>query len=147
MSSFPQLGNGEPANVAQLVRELSDRLCNRLPVQWAQVSTKRYRALVGNVEQGTWRLLVDTKLFHQFNQPDDQIIWPDNDAHQWGDDKPTGVEAEVCADIAQRQRKGVGKYGTTVAENPLSLKQWLQHSYEEALDLAVYLKRAMKELK
>ena len=59
----------------------------------------------------------------------------------------TGTEAEVCADIAKRQSLGIAKYGTTVADNPLTLEQWLQHAYEECLDQAVYLKRAMAELK
>jgi len=53
----------------------------------------------------------------------------------------TGVEADVCRDIAERQARGIAKYKTTVADNPLTLRQWLQHAYEEALDLAVYLKR------
>lgn len=55
----------------------------------------------------------------------------------------TGIEAEVCKDIAERQQKGVAKYGVTVADNPLSLKKWLQHAYEESLDLPIYLKRAI----
>lgn len=55
----------------------------------------------------------------------------------------SGVEAEVCADIAARQQKGISKYGKTVAENPLSLEQWLQHAYEECLDQAIYLKKAI----
>ena len=55
----------------------------------------------------------------------------------------TGIEAEVCKDIAERQQKGVAKYGVTVADNPLSLKEWLQHAYEESLDLPIYLKRAI----
>lgn len=59
---------------------------------------------------------------------------------------PTGIEALVCADIAQRQALGIAKYGTTVAENPLELRQWLQHQYEELLDAAVYTRRAMAEL-
>lgn len=59
---------------------------------------------------------------------------------------PTGTEARVCADIAQRQALGVRKYGTTVHDNPLPLRAWLQHAYEEALDLAVYLKRAIEQL-
>ena len=59
---------------------------------------------------------------------------------------PTGIEAEVCADIARRQALGKNKYGTTVADNPLTLRQWLQHALEEALDQAVYLKRAIAEL-
>lgn len=57
---------------------------------------------------------------------------------------PTGTEARVCADIAARQAKGTAKYGTTVQDNPLGLIQWLQHAYEECLDQAVYLKRAME---
>ena len=59
---------------------------------------------------------------------------------------PTGVEAEVCALIASRQRAGIAKYGMTVADNPLALRDWLQHALEEVLDHAVYLKRAINEL-
>lgn len=59
---------------------------------------------------------------------------------------PTGTEARVCADIAARQAKGTAKYGTTVQDNPLGLIQWLQHAYEECLDQAVYLKRAIEQL-
>ncbi|PUE22475.1 hypothetical protein B9Z43_01295 [Limnohabitans sp. MMS-10A-192] len=58
----------------------------------------------------------------------------------------TGIEAKVCADIAARQLLGIGKYGVTVQENPLPLRQWLQHAYEECLDQAVYLRRAMQEI-
>jgi len=57
----------------------------------------------------------------------------------------TGTEARVCADIAARQLLGIAKYGTTVENNPLSREEWLQHAYEEALDLAVYLRRAIDE--
>ncbi len=60
--------------------------------------------------------------------------------------QPTGTEAAVCADIAERQQKGIAKYHTTVADNPLSLREWLQHAYEETLDQAIYLKRAIAEL-
>lgn len=59
---------------------------------------------------------------------------------------PTGTEATVCADIARRQAHGRAKYGTTVAENPLPLRAWLQHAYEECLDKAVYLKRAIEQM-
>ncbi len=58
----------------------------------------------------------------------------------------TGTEARVCADIARRQSHGLAKYGTTVEANPLTLRQWLKHAYEEALDQAVYLRRAMEEI-
>lgn len=52
----------------------------------------------------------------------------------------------MCADIAERQQKGIAKYGVTVAENPLELREWLQHAYEETLDKAIYLKRAIAEM-
>ena len=60
---------------------------------------------------------------------------------------PTGIEAMVCEDIARRQRLGLAKYGISVADNPLDLLAWLQHAYEEHLDAAVYLRRAMEDLK
>ena len=58
----------------------------------------------------------------------------------------TGTEAKVCADIAARQAMGLSKYGVSVQDNDLSLREWLQHAYEESLDHAIYLKRAMEEL-
>jgi hypothetical protein len=58
----------------------------------------------------------------------------------------SGTEARVCVDIAERQKKGLLKYGTSVERNPLLLKAWLQHQYEELLDAAVYCKRAIEEM-
>ena len=58
----------------------------------------------------------------------------------------TGTEFRLCQMITERQRMGIRKYGQTVAENPLSQRQWLQHALEEACDLAVYLKRTIEEL-
>jgi hypothetical protein len=56
------------------------------------------------------------------------------------------TEAEVVKDILARQRRGVSKYGVTVANNPLPLQDWLQHQYEELLDAAIYCKRAIQEM-
>jgi hypothetical protein len=56
------------------------------------------------------------------------------------------TEQEVCKNILDRQQLGIKKYGRTVAGNPLTERQWLQHGYEEALDLAIYLKRLMQEM-
>jgi hypothetical protein len=56
----------------------------------------------------------------------------------------TGTEARVCEDIAERQRKGLAKYGVPVADSPLSRREWLQHAYEECLDQAIYLKRLIE---
>ena len=58
----------------------------------------------------------------------------------------TGIEAMVCDDIAARQALGLSKYGVSVQDNNLPLREWLQHQYEELLDAAVYCRRAMEEL-
>ena len=58
----------------------------------------------------------------------------------------TGTELRVCQLIAERQMRGVEKYGTTVQANPLTLRDWLNHALEESLDHAIYLKRAIEEL-
>lgn len=58
----------------------------------------------------------------------------------------TDIETLVCDEIKTRQRAGIAKYGTTVADNPLSLRQWLQHALEECLDQAVYLRRAIAKI-
>lgn len=58
----------------------------------------------------------------------------------------TGIEEIVCRDIAERQQKGIAKYGVTVANNPLSLREWLEHAYQESLDQAIYLRRSIAEI-
>lgn len=58
----------------------------------------------------------------------------------------SGIEAEVCQLIADRQIKGIAKYGTTVHENPLVMREWLQHALEETLDLAIYLKKCISKI-
>ena len=45
-----------------------------------------------------------------------------------------------------RSLKGIAKYGTTLEENNLSLYKWLQHAKEEAMDMALYLHKAQKQL-
>jgi hypothetical protein len=59
---------------------------------------------------------------------------------------PTGVEARVISDIAERQQRGIAKYGMTVEDNPLAMRQWLQHFYEELLDGAVYAKKCIEKI-
>lgn len=58
----------------------------------------------------------------------------------------SGTEQKVIRLIEQRQRLGIAKYGTTVADNPLELKEWLHHQLEELLDAAIYVQRAIDEL-
>lgn len=58
----------------------------------------------------------------------------------------TGVEALVIADIEARQEHGKAKYGVQLSDNPLPLKGWLQHAYEESLDHSLYLKTAILKM-
>ncbi len=58
---------------------------------------------------------------------------------------PDPIVEAVRSDLDARSARGVSKYGTTLARTDLSLRDWLQHAYEEALDLALYLRRAMDE--
>ena len=55
------------------------------------------------------------------------------------------VEA-VRADLLKRSQYGFPKYGVTLDRTDLSLRDWLQMAYEEALDMANYLKRAIMEI-
>lgn len=57
-----------------------------------------------------------------------------------------GTDARVCKDIADRQAMGIRKYGATVEKNNLTVRQWLEHQYQELLDAAIYCKRAMEEI-
>ena len=56
------------------------------------------------------------------------------------------TEQEVIKDILERQKLGVSKYGTTLANNPIDLRSWLVHQYQELLDAALYCKRAIQEM-
>lgn len=58
----------------------------------------------------------------------------------------TGTEGRVCEFIAARQRMGLAKYGMSVRDNPLTLRQWLVHQQEELADALVYCTRALEEL-
>lgn len=53
---------------------------------------------------------------------------------------------KVVDQFKHRSALGIKKYGTTLAENDLSLIQWLEHAKEEAMDNVLYLQRAIDEL-
>lgn len=48
--------------------------------------------------------------------------------------------------LLRRSNAGVAKYATTLSDNPLALRDWLQHALEEALDMANYLQAAISKL-
>lgn len=53
---------------------------------------------------------------------------------------------QVIDDLDRREALGRKKYNTDVDRTDLTHKQWLQHAYEETLDKALYLKRAIETL-
>ena len=54
------------------------------------------------------------------------------------------VTVSVIDDLASRAERGLKKYNTTLEEN--DHQNMLQHAYEEALDLAQYLKKEITTL-
>ena len=54
------------------------------------------------------------------------------------------ITIAVIDDLASRSERGYKKYGTTLNEN--DHQNMLQHMYEEALDLAQYLKKEITTL-
>lgn len=56
---------------------------------------------------------------------------------------PSNLLQSVIMDLRVREEKGLDTYGTTMDRKDLTQKEWLQHAYEEALDLALYLKKLM----
>lgn len=54
---------------------------------------------------------------------------------------PCAIAEAVASDIRTRAEVGLRKYGVTLERTDLNRREWLQHAYEEALDLACYLRR------
>lgn len=50
---------------------------------------------------------------------------------------------QTIKDLQEREVRGLKEYGTTMDRTDLSQDEWLQHAYEEALDLALYLKKLL----
>ena len=50
---------------------------------------------------------------------------------------------QTIKDLYKREIRGLKEYGTTLDRTDLSQDEWLQHAYEEALDLALYLKKLL----
>jgi len=56
------------------------------------------------------------------------------------------VVESVRADLLKRSQFGIQKYGMTLDRTDLTLRDWLQHAYEECLDQANYLKHSIMEI-
>lgn len=51
------------------------------------------------------------------------------------------ITQSVIEDLQSRSERGIKKYNTTLDQN--NKDNYMQHAYEEALDLAQYLKKEM----
>jgi hypothetical protein len=56
------------------------------------------------------------------------------------------IEEKVIEKIRQRAELGLNKYNTTMERTDLTLKEWINHAMEEAMDLSVYLQRILMML-
>lgn len=54
------------------------------------------------------------------------------------------IVEQVRADLLDRSKKGIEKYGTTLDRDDLTEIEWMQHAYEEMLDGALYLKKLIE---
>lgn len=48
--------------------------------------------------------------------------------------------------MADRSERGIAKYGHTMLRSDLSKIDWLRHAQEEAMDLAIYLERLIRDM-
>lgn len=53
---------------------------------------------------------------------------------------------DTIKDLSQRAEVGLKKYNTTMDREDLTASDWVQHAYEECLDMALYLKRLRKDM-
>jgi hypothetical protein len=64
-----------------------------------------------------------------------------------GNDKPIKYSSKVLNDVVMdmimREKRGFIEYKKTMDREDLTQREWLQHAYEETLDLALYLKKIL----
>lgn len=56
------------------------------------------------------------------------------------------IVESVVNKYKERSKVGIETYGTTLDREDLSPLEWLQHAQEEAMDLALYLEKIMKNI-
>jgi hypothetical protein len=61
-------------------------------------------------------------------------------------DNKDSVVYRIAALLKTRSETGIRKYGTTLDRTDLSVKQWIDHAIDEALDHALYLQRIKDSL-
>jgi hypothetical protein len=61
-------------------------------------------------------------------------------------DNKDSVVYRIATLLKNRSETGIRKYGTTLDRTDLSVKQWIDHAIEEALDHALYLQKIKDSL-
>lgn len=56
------------------------------------------------------------------------------------------VVFDVIKEIAGRAEVGLKKYNKTLDREDVISSEWVQHAYEECLDMALYLKRLKRDI-
>ncbi len=56
------------------------------------------------------------------------------------------IVVDVIERMKARSDKGMSTYGVPMTREDVSTIEWLRHAQEEALDLAVYLERCIRDL-
>jgi len=56
------------------------------------------------------------------------------------------IVASVMTRMAERSAQGMKTYGVTMERPDITTIEWLRHAQEEALDLAIYLERCIKDM-
>lgn len=90
-------------------------------------SSKSYQMYLREIESR----MEDEKFITKTKKPDEYFLKDEN-------------TKAVIVDLISRAQRGYKKYNTTLGEN--NHQNMLQHAYEEALDLAQYLKKEITTL-
>jgi hypothetical protein len=51
------------------------------------------------------------------------------------------IVESVVNQLRDRSEVGIKKYGTTLDDNNLSIKEWIEHAKQEAMDFVLYLEK------
>jgi hypothetical protein len=60
--------------------------------------------------------------------------------------KKDAIVSSVIDKYKERSATGIKKYGTTLADNPAQLTDWLNHLQEELMDAVLYIERTKGEI-
>jgi hypothetical protein len=65
----------------------------------------------------------------------------------YGEYTPDSVVQSIIENYIERAQMGEKKYGVTLDRKDLELLDYLQHAKEEAMDLTLYLEKAIQIIK